>query len=287
MVTVSTLHLPATPPQTSATVASGLALLGPNGETLQDFIYDDVAPWPISPDGFGPSLEIINPLGDPTSSANWRASTAVGGSPGTDGLIPPIPGDYDGNGTVEQMDLIPWRSSFGLAVITGASSDGNRDGIVGAGDFIIWRKNLGLSHGAAITLTAVEVAPASGLAEQPSSPVDSGVSMASFASLDAVAFSAPCMSPAIVLGRRMASAIVARAETSGVLDHNLDCRVERRVDVTHVDSTPCLPRDPASVDSAGPAAILDSPCDLDAELWTDDAWLAGLRWPQLANRDSL
>src|SRR4029079_2993521 len=62
-----------------------VALLGPNGETLQDFIYDDVAPWPTSPDGFGASLETINPLGDPTSSANWRASAAVGGSPGTDG----------------------------------------------------------------------------------------------------------------------------------------------------------------------------------------------------------
>ena len=52
-----------------------VALLGPLGETLQDFTYDDVAPWPTAPDGGGPSLEIIDPLGDPTIPSNWRASS--------------------------------------------------------------------------------------------------------------------------------------------------------------------------------------------------------------------
>ena len=58
-------------------------LLGPAGETIQDFTYDDVAPWPTSPDGGGPSLEIIDPLGDPADAANWRASSVNGGTPGT------------------------------------------------------------------------------------------------------------------------------------------------------------------------------------------------------------
>ena len=38
-------------------------LLGPGGQVLQSFTYDDAAPWPTAPDGNGPSLEIIDPLG--------------------------------------------------------------------------------------------------------------------------------------------------------------------------------------------------------------------------------
>jgi hypothetical protein len=68
-----------------------IALLSPLGETLQDFTYDDVAPWPTGPDGNGPSLEIIDPLGDPTNPANWRASSVSGGTPGTATIIDNTP----------------------------------------------------------------------------------------------------------------------------------------------------------------------------------------------------
>lgn len=125
-----------------------IALLGPFGETLQDFIYDDIAPWPTSPDGGGPSLEIIDPLGDATNAANWRASAMVGGSPGTDGELEPIPGDYDGNRTVEQADYNVWRSMFGQLVDPGAGADGNGDGTIDAADYLVWRKNLGMSDAA-------------------------------------------------------------------------------------------------------------------------------------------
>jgi hypothetical protein len=51
------------------------------GETISDFIFDDIAPWPISPDGDGTSLTRIgsDPSNDPR---NWRASISAGGSPG-------------------------------------------------------------------------------------------------------------------------------------------------------------------------------------------------------------
>jgi hypothetical protein len=62
-------------------------LLDPLSQTLQDFTYDDAAPWPTSPDGDGASLELINPLGDPSNGSNWRASTFAGGSPGGDDVI--------------------------------------------------------------------------------------------------------------------------------------------------------------------------------------------------------
>lgn len=58
-------------------------LLSPLGETLQDFTYDDVAPWPTSPDGNGPSLEIIDPLGNAALASNWQASALNGGTPGS------------------------------------------------------------------------------------------------------------------------------------------------------------------------------------------------------------
>jgi hypothetical protein len=122
-----------------------IKLVGPFGETLQDFTYHDSAPWPTSPDGDGHSLEIIDPLGDPTSAANWRASAARGGSPGTSGA-PSIPGDYDGNGTVEHGDFDRWKSTFGSTTIAGASADGNGNGTVDAADYVVWRKNSGASQ---------------------------------------------------------------------------------------------------------------------------------------------
>jgi len=58
-----------------------------HGSVLVYLEYNDAAPWPTSPDGFGFSLVIIDPAGDPNDPYNWRASTNSGGSPGTS--VPP------------------------------------------------------------------------------------------------------------------------------------------------------------------------------------------------------
>jgi hypothetical protein len=118
-----------------------IVLIGPLGETLQDFVYDDVAPWPASADGGGPSLEIVDALGDPAASANWRASFYGGGTPGTGSVS--LPGDFDRNRGVDAMDQTRWRASFGLAVERGTGADGNGDGVVDAADYVVWRQNLG------------------------------------------------------------------------------------------------------------------------------------------------
>lgn len=53
--------------------------------------YDDVAPWPVTPDGYGYSLVQINPATQaPDNGSKWRASTWVGGSPGADDPLPGI-----------------------------------------------------------------------------------------------------------------------------------------------------------------------------------------------------
>lgn len=44
--------------------------------------YDDENGWPLSPDGQGDSLVLVNPQGNPTAPHNWRASVNLYGSPG-------------------------------------------------------------------------------------------------------------------------------------------------------------------------------------------------------------
>jgi hypothetical protein len=43
--------------------------------------FDDESPWPLAPDGFGPSL-VYDGAGNPDDGKNWNASAAIGGSPG-------------------------------------------------------------------------------------------------------------------------------------------------------------------------------------------------------------
>jgi len=52
------------------------------GETILAFTYGTQDPWPESPDGDGPSLELIDLNQDPNSPDNWRASNHEDGSPG-------------------------------------------------------------------------------------------------------------------------------------------------------------------------------------------------------------
>jgi hypothetical protein len=50
------------------------------------------------------------------------------------------PGDYDSDGQVAGGDDALWQSTFGSASVLDA--DGNRNGVVDAADYVIWRKNV-------------------------------------------------------------------------------------------------------------------------------------------------
>lgn len=56
------------------------------GTNIVVFTYGDLAPWPTAADGVGFSLVPVLATGnpDPDDPLNWRASTALGGSPGAD-----------------------------------------------------------------------------------------------------------------------------------------------------------------------------------------------------------
>lgn len=68
-----------TPPN----AAGGLIELRmPDGTLIDSVRYDDQAPWPTTPDGGGPSLEVIDLARDNARVSNWAASVVVGGTPG-------------------------------------------------------------------------------------------------------------------------------------------------------------------------------------------------------------
>jgi len=79
------------------------------GTAIHEFTYDDKPAWPTTPDGEGFSLTLIRPQDAPDHAdpLNWRASGAIGGTPGdTDGRI--FSGDPnaddDGDGIVALVE---------------------------------------------------------------------------------------------------------------------------------------------------------------------------------------
>ncbi|MFT6864647.1 MAG: hypothetical protein ACJAVK_003215 [Akkermansiaceae bacterium] len=83
-----------------------ITLVDASGNLIDSFRYNDIAPWPLTADGGGPSLVRVNPASDldPIQPSSWVSSPADGGSPGTaDGGTPfrgdPL-ADLDGDGYV-------------------------------------------------------------------------------------------------------------------------------------------------------------------------------------------
>lgn len=96
-----------------------IAILDTNGRTVTAVHYDDAAGWPTAADGGGYSLEVIDPRGDPSAPANWRASASPNGTPGLP-PVAPVPGNIvlneiaaDNAGSVANDGLFPdWIELF-------------------------------------------------------------------------------------------------------------------------------------------------------------------------------
>ncbi|MGI8602423.1 MAG: lamin tail domain-containing protein [Verrucomicrobiales bacterium] len=74
----------------------------PLGNPIHDFVFDDDPPWPLSADGQGPSLEVIDVNGEYGEGQNWRASSEPAGSPG----VPGAGADSDGDGTPDSVEAM-------------------------------------------------------------------------------------------------------------------------------------------------------------------------------------
>ncbi len=58
--------------------------------------------------------------------------------------LPPVPGDYNGNGVLDAADYIVWRST--LNSTTELAADGTGDGVVDFRDYYFWRAAFGINH---------------------------------------------------------------------------------------------------------------------------------------------
>jgi hypothetical protein len=61
-----------------------ITLSNSSGTVVDAVTYDDASPWPMEPDGSGPSLELTSPSLDNSQGANWHASADNGGTPGAE-----------------------------------------------------------------------------------------------------------------------------------------------------------------------------------------------------------
>ena len=57
-------------------------LFDTEGLLVDEVNYDDSSPWPLEPDGNGPTLELIHPSLDNDLGVNWATSDNNGGTPG-------------------------------------------------------------------------------------------------------------------------------------------------------------------------------------------------------------
>ena len=71
-----------------------LTLIAGNGAVLAAVRYDTAPPWPLTPDGLGFSLVPAAGQTDPDAGVQWRASQAMGGSPGEADPAPTVPHVY-------------------------------------------------------------------------------------------------------------------------------------------------------------------------------------------------
>ena len=78
-------------------------------------------------------------IGNPLATTNFGLAWWFGNP------AAPVPGDYNGNGSVGPEDYDLWKSNFGSTIQLAA--DGNGDGTVNAADYTIWRNNLGAGAG--------------------------------------------------------------------------------------------------------------------------------------------
>ena len=89
------------------------------GKSLARVAYQVSGDWPERANGDGSSLEMIDPLGAISDPANWRASSEVGGSPGSVGTGPQagvVISEVLGHGESAEEDMLELYNSGSTAI---------------------------------------------------------------------------------------------------------------------------------------------------------------------------
>jgi hypothetical protein len=107
----------------------------------------------------GPPLVIDLPTGQTLEGWNaisvWCVTVGVSFGSGTFAPVgDPVPGDYNGNGTVDAADYVVWRDSMGQNG-SGMAADGDGSGTIDSGDYEFWRSRVGLTAGSGAIADAV------------------------------------------------------------------------------------------------------------------------------------
>ena len=122
-----------------------VALVGPVGEVVQTFSYDDA--WYPESDGGGRSLIIADDSGAIETwnqATAWRTSREIDGSPGKPDTLR---GDANGDDRVDHVDLAILQLHFGqLSGASRADGDLTGDGAVNRADAAILARNFGRSY---------------------------------------------------------------------------------------------------------------------------------------------
>ena len=109
-------------------------------DELVDFVeYNDSNPWPIEPDGNGPTLELINPEFDNSMAVNWIASEGYGTPGYINGECDIEIGDLNEDNSIDVLDVIVM-----VGIVLGNdpidcqewSSDINEDGLIDVLDVV-------------------------------------------------------------------------------------------------------------------------------------------------------
>jgi hypothetical protein len=80
-------------------------------------------------------------------------------------VVPQLPGDYNGDMVVDAGDYTLWRNNLGATIDSFQGADGNGDGVVNSADYKIWKRQFGrsiqppMSSGGAGAASVESVAP--------------------------------------------------------------------------------------------------------------------------------
>jgi uncharacterized delta-60 repeat protein len=146
------------------------------------------------------------------SFANGTVSFKEFDEPPVPNVIDTIPGDYNRDGTVNNLDYSTWRAIFGQSG-TGLAADGNGNGIVDTADYVVWRNNRGNTGPPEIA--GDSSGPTSGISDGVADPIDYDYWRANFGKTTAVASSGS------VLSANM------RGHTADRVDHTLQISATR------------------------------------------------------------